>query len=167
MTRAARRVIDGRYEQRERIGAGGMSEVWLATDRRLGRPVAVKLLSPALADDPAFLERFRREARVLATLRHPNVVQVYDRGRVDGTEFLVMEYVPGSNLTERLRERGRLDEDDGLRLVGQAAPRPRWLCRSFRPRPRRSCVGRWRKRRASATRAPPSWARRSYAPGWR
>ncbi|HEY3081994.1 MAG TPA: protein kinase, partial [Chloroflexota bacterium] len=118
---AARRVIEGRYELRERIGAGGMSDVWLATDRRLGRPVAVKLLSPALASDPAFQERFRREARVLATLRHPNVVQVFDYGPIDGSEFLVMEFVPGSNLKERLRERGPLDEDEALRLVGQVA----------------------------------------------
>jgi serine/threonine-protein kinase len=98
-----------------------MSEVWLATDRRLGRPVAIKLLSAALADDPAFRARFRREAQVLATLRHPNIVQVYDCGEADGTAFLAMEYVPGANLNELLRERGRLDEDEALRLAGQAA----------------------------------------------
>ena len=111
------RVIDGRYELQERIGAGGMSEVFRAMDTRLGRPVAVKILAPSLAADPVFLERFAREARVLATLRHPNIVQVHDYGRGDDAQFLVMEYVPGRTL----KELDPVGEDEALRLVGQAA----------------------------------------------
>jgi predicted Ser/Thr protein kinase len=117
MARTTPRLLDRRYELHERIGAGGMSEVFRATDTRLGRPVAVKLLSPSLAADPVFLERFAREARVLAALRHPNVVQVYDYGKAEGTEFLAMEYVSGRSL----KELGPVGEDEALRLVGEAA----------------------------------------------
>src|SRR5438093_9092760 len=88
-------LLAGRYELQERLGAGGMAEVWLARDTLLGRPVAVKLLDRRLAPDQVHVEQFKREAQSAAALNHPNIVAVYDWGRVsaegDDTYFLVME----------------------------------------------------------------------------
>ena len=94
---------DGRYRLERRLGAGGMASVWLARDAVLDRHVAVKVLSDALAGDPEYLARFRREARVAASLWHPNLVDVFDFD-AGGEErpFLVMEYVDGASLAERL-----------------------------------------------------------------
>ncbi|MGP3970866.1 Stk1 family PASTA domain-containing Ser/Thr kinase [Streptomyces sp. 6N223] len=107
----APRRLAGRYELRKVLGRGGMAEVYLGHDARLGRPVAVKTLLPDLARDPAFQARFRREAQSAAALNHPAVVAVYDTGEdfVDGvsTPFIVMEYVEGSTLRELLTEGGR------------------------------------------------------------
>src|SRR5919205_1879946 len=91
-------VLAGRYELQERLGAGGMAEVWLARDTLLARPVAVKLLDPRIAADPRLVEQFKREAQSAAILNHPNIVAIYDWGRFEQSYFLVMEYVPGSNL---------------------------------------------------------------------
>jgi eukaryotic-like serine/threonine-protein kinase len=96
------KLLGGRYRLLESIGTGGMAAVWLGEDGRLGRPVAVKLLAESLAGDPAFSARFRREARVAASLAHPNLVGVYDFGPDAHPPYLVMEYVPGPNLAERL-----------------------------------------------------------------
>jgi len=93
----------GRYTLERRLGAGGMAAVWLARDERLGRPVAIKVLSDLLADDEAYVHRFRREARVAAGLSHPNLVRVFDFGD-DPRPYLVMEYVEGGTLADRLRE---------------------------------------------------------------
>jgi beta-lactam-binding protein with PASTA domain len=101
-------TLEGRYRIRGRIARGGMATVYHALDTRLERTVAVKLLHPAYASDPAFAERFVREARSIARLSHPNVVAVYDQGTYDGQAFLVMEYVKGRTLRDVLVERGRL-----------------------------------------------------------
>ena len=104
-------VFNGRYELHRRLGRGGMAEVYLARDQLLDRPVAVKVLFPEFATDPAFVERFRREATAAANLNHPNIVGVYDWGEADGTYFIVMEYVDGRTLSEILRAEGPLHPD--------------------------------------------------------
>jgi hypothetical protein len=90
----------GRYEVRSRLGVGGMAEVVLARDTALGRLVALKLLAPALAADPVFVERFRREATAIASLNHANVVVIYDHDVADGQPYIAMEYVAGRTLKE-------------------------------------------------------------------
>jgi len=113
--------IGERYELRECIGIGGMARVYLAHDRVLNREVAVKILNPALAADPLFVERFRREAQAAAALNHPNIVTIYDTGTTDDTYFIVMEYVPGPNLKEIIRAHGPLPEGDALTIGAQVA----------------------------------------------
>lgn len=103
-----RSVINERYEIERRIGRGGMADVFLARDLLLDRPVAVKVLFPEFATDPAFVERFRREAQAAANLTHPNIVAVYDWGRAGGTYFMAMEYVAGRTLADLLRANGAL-----------------------------------------------------------
>jgi serine/threonine-protein kinase len=91
-------TVSGRYDLMKVIGSGGMAVVWLAHDRHLNRNVAVKMLSPSVAEDPTFQARFRREARHVASLSHPNIVQIYDFG-IDGNQpFIVMEYLVGDSL---------------------------------------------------------------------
>jgi eukaryotic-like serine/threonine-protein kinase len=109
LDRPSGRCLAGRYELREPIGSGGMASVWLAEDARLGRLVAVKLLSEGLAADPAFLARFRREARIAGSLTHPNLVGIYDFDADADPPFLVMEHVPGPDLAERLAAGERVD----------------------------------------------------------
>jgi serine/threonine protein kinase len=115
-------TIAGRYRIEGRLGVGGMSTVHLAFDDRLERYVAIKLLAEHLADDPAFVSRFRREALSAARLVHPNIVQVFDFGFDEGhhQHFIVMEHVPGNSCAELLRDRGHLDLDEGLEVVMQA-----------------------------------------------
>jgi serine/threonine-protein kinase len=102
-------VIDGRYRVIERLGRGGMAEVYRAHDMQLGREVALKLLYRRFAEDGAFVERFRREASAAAGLQHPNVVSVYDRGEWDGTSYIAMELVPGRTLREIVEQDGPMD----------------------------------------------------------
>ncbi|HVY10952.1 MAG TPA: Stk1 family PASTA domain-containing Ser/Thr kinase [Mycobacteriales bacterium] len=102
------RLLDGRYAVEAFIAHGGMASVYLATDNRLERRVAVKVMHAHLADDPETAARFQREARSAARLSHPDIVAVYDQGTEGGRAFLVMEYVAGANLREVLRDRGRL-----------------------------------------------------------
>jgi serine/threonine-protein kinase len=104
----AQQVLAGRYEIHRKLARGGMAEVFLARDRSLDRPVAVKVLFPEFATDPAFVERFRREAQAAANLAHPNIVGVYDWGAENGTYFIVMEYVDGKSLAEIIRTSGPL-----------------------------------------------------------
>src|SRR3989475_2487399 len=92
-------VIAGRYRLQELLGRGGMSEVWHAEDLELGRAVAIKLLAP-----DADRARFEREARAVASLAHPNVMQLYDYGESEGRPYMVLEYVPGGTLEDRLRD---------------------------------------------------------------
>lgn len=114
-------VVDGRYHVRSRLASGGMSTVYLATDERLERDVALKVLYPHLAEDERFLERFEREAKSAARLSHPHVVGVLDQGVEDGPErsiaYLVMEYVPGKTLRDLLIERGRLTPRQALAVL--------------------------------------------------
>src|SRR3712207_7317063 len=93
-------VIDGRYRVLSRLGSGGMADVYCAEDQQLGRRVALKLLARRYAQDPAFVERFRREAQSAAALAHPNLVGIYDRGEWDGTSYIAMEHVDGRTLKE-------------------------------------------------------------------
>src|SRR5712691_5018662 len=92
----------GPYEILSAIGAGGMGEVYRARDTRLDRIVAIKVLPAHLADEPERRERFEREARTIASLNHPHICTLYDIGRQDGTDFLVMEYLEGETLAQRL-----------------------------------------------------------------
>ena len=92
----------GPYEILSAIGAGGMGEVYRAKDTRLNRDVAIKVLPPHLADSPDLRERFEREARTIASLNHPHICALYDVGHQDGTDFLVMEYLEGETLAQRL-----------------------------------------------------------------
>jgi eukaryotic-like serine/threonine-protein kinase len=102
-------MVDGRYRIISRLGAGGMADVFLAEDEQLGRKVALKLLYQRFAEDPGFVERFRREAQAAAGLQHPNVVSVYDRGAYDGTYYIAMEYLPGRSLKQLIRAEAPLD----------------------------------------------------------
>lgn len=96
------RVLDQRYELIDHLGSGAMASVWSAHDRRLAREVAVKMLSPQLASDPAFRQRFEREAVHVASLKHPNIVTVYDAGNEGDTYYIVMELVEGESLQDKL-----------------------------------------------------------------
>ena len=102
-------LIDGRYRLQTRLGSGGMADVFLGEDEQLGRKVALKLLHRRFAEDPGFVERFRREARSAAGLQHPNIVSVYDRGTFDGTYYIAMEYVPGRSLKQLIRQEAPID----------------------------------------------------------
>jgi tetratricopeptide (TPR) repeat protein len=113
--------LSGRYRLDERIAGGGMGDVWRGTDEVLGRTVAVKILLPALLDEPGFAERFRGEARTMANINHPGVVDVYDYGTDDDTAYLVMEYVEGDALATTLARVGRLTPARTMALVAQAA----------------------------------------------
>ncbi len=93
-------VVDGRYEVVRKIGSGGMADVWLAEDTHLQRQVALKVLHTRFAQDKEFVERFRREAESAARLNHPNIVSVYDRGDVEGTYYIAMQYLQGRTLKE-------------------------------------------------------------------
>jgi eukaryotic-like serine/threonine-protein kinase len=117
------RLLGGRYELGEVLGHGGMAEVHLGRDVRLGRDVAIKLLRPELARDPSFQGRFRREAQSAASLNHPSVVAVYDTGEDhqggESTPYIVMEYVEGRTLREVLDSEGRLLPRRALELTAQ------------------------------------------------
>ena len=102
------RMLDARYRVEQRIAVGGMATVYRGLDTRLDRVVALKVMHPGLASDPEFTARFIREARAVAKLAHPNVVNVHDQGADGGTVFLVMEYVPGWTLRDLMRDRGAL-----------------------------------------------------------
>jgi eukaryotic-like serine/threonine-protein kinase len=101
-------TLSGRYRLETRIGAGGMSTVYLAFDETLERQVAIKVLNREVTSDSDDLERFRREARAVAQLSHPHVVGVIDAGEDDGRPYIVFEYVEGETLKERIRRMGRL-----------------------------------------------------------
>ncbi|MGW4891142.1 Stk1 family PASTA domain-containing Ser/Thr kinase [Kitasatospora sp. NPDC004240] len=101
-------LLDGRYRVEQRIATGGMSTVYRGTDTRLDRVVALKVMHPSLAGDEEFTARFIREAKAVAKLAHPNVVNVFDQGADGGNVFLAMEYVPGRTLRDLLRDRGAL-----------------------------------------------------------
>lgn len=111
------RVLDGRYRIERRIARGGMAIVYEATDLRLDRVVAVKVMHETLADDPTFVSRFEREARSAAKLSHPNAVSVFDQGEDSGTLFLVMEYVPGVTLRDVIRREAPLPPSLALRVL--------------------------------------------------
>jgi len=116
-------VLDGRYSVRQRLAHGGMATVYVALDTRLDRPVAVKVMHPALAADPSFVARFTREAHAAARITHPHVVAVHDQGTdaATGAVFLVMELVRGRTLRDLLLARRRLTPAEALDLLEPVA----------------------------------------------
>ena len=119
--RAPGERLAGRYELVQPIRSGGMATVWRARDLRLGRPVAIKLLRPELAEDVEFLQRFEVEARHAASLTHPNVAHVYDTDVEDGQPFIVMELVDGPTVAEVIARTGRIEPSVAVDLVAAAA----------------------------------------------
>ncbi|MBJ7282119.1 MAG: serine/threonine protein kinase, partial [Acidimicrobiia bacterium] len=115
------RVIADRYEIIELIARGGMSEVFLAQDRRLSRPVAIKILAGELSRDPSFVERFRREAQDAGNLSHANIVSVFDWGQDGDTSFIVMEYIDGRSVRNLIDTRGHLDDIQVAGIGGEIA----------------------------------------------
>ena len=115
---ATTRVLSGRYELSDRLGSGGMAEVYLGRDRVLGRTIAVKTLHVQFAGDPQFIARFRREAQSAAALNHPNIVGVYDTGSDDRTHYIVMEYIEGRTLRDVIREEGPLLPERAAEIAG-------------------------------------------------
>jgi eukaryotic-like serine/threonine-protein kinase len=114
-------LIADRYELEELCGSGGMSSVYRAHDRLLERSVALKILHEQFTRDEDYVERFRREARAVAQLAHPNIVTVIDRGEQDGRQFIVFEYVDGENLKEYVDREGPLPVRDAIELTLQVA----------------------------------------------
>lgn len=115
------KVLADRYEVIEPIARGGMAEVFRARDNLLSRTVAIKVLHPEFASDPAFVERFKREAQAAANLSHPNIVAVYDWGQDDTTYYIVMEYVDGRSLRDILRSDGRIPPRRAVEITAEIA----------------------------------------------
>jgi serine/threonine protein kinase len=113
-------LISDRYRIEDRLGSGGMSTVFRATDTILERTVAVKILAEHLSDDDRFVARFRREALAVAKLVHPNIVQVYDTGNDGGQYYIVMEYVRGRSGAQLLQSEGKLDPETAVEIGVQA-----------------------------------------------
>ncbi|MEA2458747.1 MAG: eukaryotic-like serine/threonine-protein kinase, partial [Thermoleophilaceae bacterium] len=109
-------VVDGRYTIEQRIGSGGMADVYCAQDAQLGRQIAIKMLHRRFARDREFVERFRREASAAAGLQHPNVVGVFDRGEYDGTYYIAMAFLPGRTLKEVIQQEAPLDQERTIAL---------------------------------------------------
>jgi eukaryotic-like serine/threonine-protein kinase len=116
---AANTLVDTRYRIHQRIGSGGMADVYLAEDTHLGRQVALKVLHRRFAQDQEFVERFRREAKSVAGLSHPNVVSVFDRGDHEGTYYIAMEHLPGRTLKEIVETEAPLSQERAIDLGEQ------------------------------------------------
>lgn len=114
-------LLDNRYELIERIGDGGMAEVYRAHDKMLDRFVAVKILHPQFTSDESFVTRFRREAQGAAKLSHPNIVSIYDVGSCDGKYYIVMEYIKGETLKDKINREAPLPIDVTLKIIQEIA----------------------------------------------
>jgi beta-lactam-binding protein with PASTA domain/predicted Ser/Thr protein kinase len=112
-------VVGGRYRVVRKLGGGGMADVYLCEDLTLGRHVAVKVLLQRYLSDPTFVERFRREAKAAAGLNQQNLVSIYDWGELDGTYYIVMEYVEGETLKDLIRRRERLSGNEAVNITMQ------------------------------------------------
>ena len=112
-------LIDNRYKIIKSIGEGGMANVYLAFDTILEREVAVKILRGDLAEDEKFVRRFQREANSASSLKHPNIVEVYDVGEDDGKYFIVMEYINGKTLKSLIKKRGVLTLEEVIDIMLQ------------------------------------------------
>jgi serine/threonine-protein kinase len=119
MSLASETIVDGRYRVMDRIGSGGMADVYCAEDLQLGRNVALKVLHSRFAEDAEFVERFRREASSAAGLQHQHVVSVYDRGEWDGTYYIAMEFFQGESLKAVIQREGPLDPERAIDLTVQ------------------------------------------------
>ena len=115
------RVLDGRYALEMLVGSGGMADVYRAKDQLLERTVAVKILHQQYENDTEFIARFQREAKAAARITHPNIVNVYDVGVAEGRHYIVMEYVPGRTLKERIKEEGPVPAAQALHIARQIA----------------------------------------------
>ena len=113
-------LLNNRYQLLERIGTGGMANVYRARDLMLERTVAIKILHETYSDDKPFQDRFKQEARAAANLSHPNIVTVHDFGFDHGQLFIVMEFIPGKDLKTILRQRGRYSVEEAIPLIVQA-----------------------------------------------
>jgi tRNA A-37 threonylcarbamoyl transferase component Bud32 len=113
--------VFGRYRVHKKLGQGGMATVYLAHDTQLDRPVALKVPRFGEVEDPVLIERFQREARIAATLRHPNLCPVYDLGQIDGVHFLAMPLLTGETLAARLQREGRLSAEVAVRFAVRIA----------------------------------------------
>jgi eukaryotic-like serine/threonine-protein kinase len=114
-------VFNQRYRLKEKIGSGGMADVYLADDLMLGREVAVKVLHPQYAADPSFIQRFRHEAQAAANLNHPNIVNIYDWGNEGDQYYIVMEYVEGRDLKDVLKEDGRILPERAAEIAAEVS----------------------------------------------
>lgn len=110
-------VLDNRYKVIEKIGVGGMADVYRGYDELLGRTVAIKILHANFASDEGFVGRFKREAQNAGRLSHPNIVNMYDVGYDQGYHYIVMEYVEGQTLKEYIQERGKLSIDEAIKFA--------------------------------------------------
>lgn len=110
------KIFNDRYEIKEKIGTGGMADVYKATDQVLERTVAIKVLHPQYASESSFIGRFKREAKAAANLNHPNIVNIYDWGQQGDNYYIVMEYLEGKNLKELLSEKQKLGWKDAARI---------------------------------------------------
>lgn len=113
-------LLNNRYQLLHTLGTGGMAVVYRGYDRMLERPVAIKVLRQDFSNDEAFRERFRQEARAAANLSHPNIVTVHDFGFDQGRLFIVMEYIPGTDLKTMVKQRGQFEPDEAINLITQA-----------------------------------------------
>lgn len=113
-------LLNGRYQLLEKLGTGGMAEVFRARDPILDRIVAIKVLRQDYSNNPQFQEHFRTEARAAANLSHPNIVTVHDFGFAEDLLYIVMEYIPGKDLKQLIRQRGRFTVEQGIPLITQA-----------------------------------------------
>ena len=141
----------GPYEIMSPLGAGGMGEVYRAQDTRLDRTVAIKVLASHLLSSPEFKQRMEREARAISSLNHPNICHLYDIGSQDGTDYLVMEFLEGETLAERLRK-GVLPLNEILKIGAQTfgtRQRVSVVCKPVRvagalvPKKKLSMIGCW------------------------
>ncbi len=114
-------VVAGRYRLLHELGEGGMGSVWVAYDKKLRRPVALKMLKHGYLDSGEALARFEREAMAVARLRSPNIVELHDYGIHEGAPYMVMELLEGRDLSAKLKRAGRLRLDVVARIVGQVA----------------------------------------------
>ncbi|MBK5229886.1 MAG: Stk1 family PASTA domain-containing Ser/Thr kinase [Thermoleophilia bacterium] len=112
-------LVDGRYKVVQRIGSGGMADVYLSEDQHLGRRVALKVMHERFAQDEQFIQRFEREAQAAAALQHQNIVSVFDRGQVGNTYYIAMEYLPGRSLKDVINAVGALEPRLAIHLAAQ------------------------------------------------
>jgi serine/threonine protein kinase len=113
--------LGDRYQLQDPIGRGGLATIYRGWDLHMERVVAVKVLRDVYSTDPKFVTRFQREAKVISLLQHPNIIQGYDYGQINGTYFIVMELVEGSDLRRYLRTRGILDADRAIIIAHDVA----------------------------------------------